>query len=184
LQVAVKLLKLKPVTLSDGTITLTAYEVDEEKWDLRDVGKKQGALIDTLLEIASEYIIKERQPGRFTLAEVEAPGLRVILGDGEAGAGSTIIVQKPSFLRKIILVKCAEASCKSLHEFKPTSQVIVYDGSISVTRYDFDFLIVECEDSVRAVMPSELALPSVKSSTAKKQKKKKARSKKQRSGVR
>ncbi|MEM4661221.1 MAG: hypothetical protein QXQ73_00870, partial [Desulfurococcaceae archaeon] len=83
MNVIVKVLKLFPKIEDNGVVGISGYIIREEKWALREIpANMQVDVIDRLLEVAAEYNVKERSPDAFTLSEVEAPGLRVVLGDG------------------------------------------------------------------------------------------------------
>lgn len=172
----VKVIKLAPVNEKDNTVSISGYVVNEEKWEFRELSNDaQRALIDRLLETAAEYIVKERNFNTFTLSEVETPGLRVMLGDGELGEASTILIPKPSYLRRVLFVKCEETSnCKVVHIFRPSSQLIVYEGSISINSdMNYDFVILDCDDHIRVIFPHELSQPRVRQVTRKAGKKRK-----------
>ena len=163
LQVAVKVLKLKPLVVGDNYVELSAYIVDSEKWELREETVEGTKTIDKLLEVASEYLVKERpMETGMVLVETESPGLRVVLGEERQVSATTIMFPKPTYLRKIVLYKCKDSKCNVIHTFKPEGQLVVYDGSIRVKTPDFSFLVIECEDLSRVVFPHELSLPLVK----------------------
>lgn len=178
MNVAVKVLKLSPKIEDDGVVSISGYNVREEKWILREIpSNTQVNVIDKLLEVAAEYSVKERSPDTLTLSEVETPGLRVVLGDGGQFNPSTVLTPKPSYLRKMIFVKCNDTSnCNIVYEFKPTSQLIVYEGSINTGNIDYDFIVLECDDHVRVLFPHELSQPRVKQMTKRARKKRKRKS--------
>lgn len=172
----VKVLKLAPVNEKDDTVSISGYIVNEEKWEFRELSSDaQHALIDRLLEMAAEYVIKERSLHMFTLSEAETPGLRVMLGDGELPETSTVLTPKPSYLRRVLFVKCEETSnCKVVHVFRPSSQLIVYEGSMSIdSSLDYDFVILDCDDHIRVIFPYELSQSRVRQTTRKASKKRK-----------
>lgn len=175
MNVVVKVLKLSPKIEDNGVVSISGYNVREEKWVLREIpSSTQVNVIDRLLEVAAEYNVKERSPDVFTLSEVEAPGLRVVLGDGGRMNSSTVLTPKPSYLRKMTFVKCSDANdCKAVYEFKPGSQLIVYEGSINTGNINYDFIVLECDDHVRVLFPHELSQPKVKQVTKKARKKRK-----------
>lgn len=179
LRIATKVLKLATRSEKDGPVLVSGYYVNEEKWETREIPgdiKEDG--ITKLLEVAAEYTVKERDSSEFLLVEVEAPGLRVVLGESGQLAASTVITPKPSYLRRMLFVKCVDSSnCKVVHEFKPSSQLMVYEGSIEVKDIDYDFIVVECGDHVRIVFPHELMQPRVKQKTPKSKRKRKKRKK-------
>lgn len=179
-----RVLKLSTKLQEDPAVTITGYHVDEEKWEALEVpnGVAKAEIIDKLIEIAAERVIKERASGAFILAEVETPGLRVVLGDGGQDSGLAVISPKPSYLRRILLVKCREAErCEAIHEFKPSSQMIIYDGVLEVRDRGYDFAIIEGEDDTRVVFPHELVQPKVRERRQRKKKRKRSgRKKKQR----
>ncbi|MEM4570543.1 MAG: hypothetical protein QXE66_04465 [Desulfurococcaceae archaeon] len=175
MNVIVKVLKLFPKIEDTGVVGISGYIIREEKWALREIpGNMQVSVIERLLELAAEYNVKERSPDAFTLSEVEAPGLRVVLGDGGRFESSTVLTPKPSYLRRMVFVKCDDVSnCKAVYEFKPRSQLIVYEGSISVSNLDYDLIVLECDDHARVLFPHELSQPRVKHVVKKARKKRK-----------
>lgn len=183
MQIAVKLIKLTPDKLEDDVLIISAYKVSEERWELREVNK-EGRGVDSLLEVASEYIVKERSSESLLLVEVEGLGLKVLIGETLLTRGGTIISQKPSYLRRVLLFKCnGTGRCSPKHEFSPRTQVIVYDGELVVKDTDFDFLVVECEDTSRIVLPHELVLPQVRVETSKKKRSKRRKKRKSTTGT-
>lgn len=168
MQVAVKLIKLIPVKIEDNALSLSAYRVSEERWELHDVSG-EGRGVDSLLEVASEYLVRERSNEALVLVEVEGLGLKVLIGETLLSRGGTIISQKPSYLRRILVFKCDQTGkCSPKYEFSPKTQVVVYDGELVVKDLDFDFLVLECEDAQRIILPHELVLPHVRIETGKK----------------
>ncbi len=165
MRIATKLLKLKPVEERVGGIALTGYRVVEEKWELREVEdlKPGESVINKLLEIAGEYLVRERSADTFNVLEVETLGQRVVIGEGEALKGSTVISPKPQYLRRVLLVKCFEpTNCKVVYEFRPSSQLLVYEGDLLIHGIDYDFIVVECSEYTRLLFPHELALSKAK----------------------
>lgn len=174
MNVIVKVLKLSPKMESNHMVGISGYNVREEKWILREIPSNvQVNLIDKLLEVAAEYSVKERNPDTLTLLEIETPGRRVVLVDGGRFSSSTVLTPRPSYLRKATFVKCNDANnCKAVYEFKPCSQLIVYEGSINAGNMDYDFIVFECDDYVRVLFPHELFQPKVKHKARKKRKRK------------
>lgn len=185
MEAMIKVLKLIPVEVGDGIVTMSGYRVHEEKWDFRIIPNtnKPNIVADKLLEIAAEYVVKERAPGVFTLSEAEIPGSRIVLGEGLNTKSLTVLVPKPSYLRRVLFIKCNEGSgCQPIYVYRPTSQLLVYEGYIIVNNSDlkYDFIVLECDDYIRVLLPHELNLPRTKDKAlrkhVKKRRKKKSRS--------
>lgn len=190
LKIAAKILRLRRKEDKDDAVELSGYYVEEEKWDVKELSEENfdKDTITKLLEIAAEYLVMDRSSGAFVLTEVETTGLRVTLGEGGQFEASTILVPKPSYLRRILFAKCHSTNnCTIVHEFRPSSQIIVYEGTLMTKNLDFDLAIIECGDHVRIIFPHELIQPKVKlqekparRKTRRKRKKKKSTRKKSR----
>jgi len=191
LKIVAKVLKLQQKEDGDSNVTVSGYYVEEEKWDMRELAEENldKDVITKLLEVAAEYMVKERASNEFLLTEVETTGLRVMLGEGGRFESSTVLIPKPSYLRRILFAKCqGENNCTVVYEFKPSSQIILYEGTLAVKNIDFDLAILECGDHVRVLFPHELVQPRTKlreksvrkRKTRRKRKKKKSSSRKKR----
>jgi hypothetical protein len=163
MQVASRIELLEQVFESDSHVRIGALRIDKELWNICEVNATR-ITIDELVEVAAENIIKHRTSGKVLLVTAEIPGLRVILGENALKNVSTIISPKPSYLRKLLFVKCkGSEKCIVVYEFKPRSQVLVYEGAIELLKnIDYDFIILECEDYKRVILRHELTLPVIK----------------------
>jgi len=184
MQIILKVELLEPVSESDSSVRLGALRINKELWNPIEAGSAK-VTVESLLEIAAENIVKHRSTDRLVLASVEAPGLRVVLGENLLKGSFTVLSPKPSYLRRVLFIKCKNGKCEIVHEFRPKSQLLVYEGSIELIRnIDYDLVIFECEDYRRVLLPHELLLPAVKSEVKKtrksrrKKKKSKTRSRK------
>lgn len=199
LKIVAKVLKLKQKKESDQALTISGYYVEEEKWNMHDVEVDPSSIVNKLLEVAAEYTTRERKEDTFTLTEVETTGMRVAIGESTNISSSTIIVPKPTYLRRIVFYKCNEhGNCSPVYEYRPKSQLIVYEGDLGVSGIDYDFAVVECSDITRVIFPHELIQSRVKStedgkkrkrrrktrSTKKKATKKKSKKKKKKASKR
>jgi hypothetical protein len=161
LRIVAKVLKLKRVEEESDRVSLSGFRVESEKWDMREVlGKVEGDVVSKLLEVAGEYLVKEKSSDSFVLTEVETLGQKVVIGEGGDLGASTVLIPKPQYLRRVLFVKCNEpSSCRTIYEFKPSSQLIVYEGELVPRSLDYDLAIVECSEHTRIVFPQELVLP-------------------------
>ena len=181
MQIILKVELLEPVLESDSNVRLGALRINKELWNPIEADSAKVA-VDSLLEIAAENIVKHRSADKLVLVSVEAPGLRVVLGENLLRGSSTVLSPKPSYLRRVLFVKYKNGKCEVVHEFRPKSQLLVYEGSIElIQNIDYDFIIFECEDYKRVLLPHELLLSVVKSEV---RKAKKTRRKKKRSKIR
>jgi hypothetical protein len=176
MRVISKIELLEQVTESDTTVRLEALRVDREMWNPIEVEGGRATLED-LVEIAAENIVKYRAGDKVLLVSVEAPGLRVILGDNSLKKTSTVLSPKPSYLRRVLFVKCREGgNCGVIYEFRPSSQLVVYEGSIELLKnIDYDFIVLECDDYKRILLTHELSMSVVKSEVKKTRKKRRKR---------
>lgn len=70
-----------------------------------------------------------------------------MIGEGETLKGSTATSPKPQYLGRVLLVKCVEPSnCKVVYEFRPSSQLLIYEGDLLIQGIDYDFIVVECSE--------------------------------------
>ncbi|MFZ8783315.1 MAG: hypothetical protein ACO2OR_04960 [Desulfurococcaceae archaeon] len=174
---------LEPVLESSGSIRVKVLRVAKELWSPLEAGSAK-ITIDNLVEVAAENVVKHRSPEKLVLASVEAPGLKVILGENLLKGALTVLSPKPSYLKRILFVKCESSEkCSIVYEFRPSSQVLVYEGLIEVSQsINYDFIILECEDYKRIMLPHELMLPPVKSEVEKTKKARRRRRAKSKRG--
>jgi len=174
MQVASRIELLEQVFESDSCVRVGALRINKELWSIHEVNAAK-ITIDDLVEVAAENIIKHRTSGKVLLVTAEIPGLRVVLGENTLKNTSTIISPKPSYLRRLLFVKCkSNEKCEVIYEFKPRSQVLVYEGSIELLEsIDYDFIILECEDYWRVILRHELTLPTIKNTVKTTRRKKK-----------
>ncbi len=184
MQVASRIELLEQVFESDSCVRVGALRIVEELWSIHEVNAAR-ITINELVEVGAENIIKYRTSGKVLLVTAEIPGLRVVLGENTLKNTSTIISPKPSYLRRLLFVKCrGSVKCEVVYEFKPRSQVLVYEGSIELLKsIDYDFIILECEDYRRVILRHELTLPVIKNAiktNRRKKKKQRTRTKRRR----
>jgi len=172
MQIISKIEMLDHVAESNGIIRLEALRVGREIWNPIEAGNVK-ITIDDLVEIAAENLVKYRDSEKTLLVTVETPGLRVIHGGNPVKKASTVLSPKPSYLRRILFIKCRDSvNCDVIYEFKPKIQLVVYEGSIELLKnIDYDFIILECEDYKRVLFPYELSIPAIKDQAKKPRKK-------------
>ncbi|MEM4718176.1 MAG: hypothetical protein QXE81_05400 [Desulfurococcaceae archaeon] len=179
MRIIAKVLKLRQKSEENSLISVTGYYVEEENWNTHEIGEEVTSIINKLLEVAAEYTTKEREESIMVLTEVETTGMRVIIGESNGIEASTVLVPKPSYLRRILFYKCDQhGTCKTIHEFRPGSQIILYEGSLNTAKIDFDFAILECGEFTRVLFPHELVQPKAKTRETRRRKRRSSRRKK------
>jgi hypothetical protein len=168
MRVISKIELLEQTAEGNSDIRLEALRVDKELWSPIEAMSSK-VTVEDLLETAAENIVKYRVSEKVLLVSVETPGLRVILGDNSLKKTSTILSPKPSYLRRVLFVKCRDGgNCGVIYEFRPSRQLVVYEGAIELLKsIDYDFIILECDDYKRILFPHELSMPAVKSEVKK-----------------
>jgi hypothetical protein len=198
LKFIVKLNQLNPVETGDEFLKLRVYNLVNEDWFEVEQDASGSKIMDKMLEIAQNTIVKHKPENNYLFVTVESPGLLLTIGEGEV-TSETLISPKPTTLKAVRLYKLdSEGKPVLVHEYKPPGEVFVYDGFLSIpATMNYDFIVVETSEDSRPIFPSEIVLPPVKelvkterkrrksarrkarkaSSSVKKQRKKKTRKK-------
>ena len=172
MRAVLKIVDLSPYVENDGVVTALLYK-QEEKWGEVEVGEG----LESLLSVAGNTISSNPpQLNVLRFVEVEAPGMKVTIGEGSVEGVETVISPIPAYLRSIKFVKVEGENPVVVHEFKPGNPSIVYDSSIAFgKKLEYDLILVETSEGVRIVFPHELLLEKVKTETKKRRKRRKAR---------
>jgi hypothetical protein len=157
-----KRIDLTPFVENDGVLSAILYK-PEESWSEVEVEGDVNSMLSTAGNILSSNPPAE---GRLRFVEVEAPGLKVVIGEGVANGVETILSPYPSFLRSIKLVKVEGETPRVVHEFKPGQPSIVYDSALILwKKLEYDLILVETSEGTRILFPHELLLERVKAET-------------------
>jgi len=176
LKFIVKLNQLNPVETGDGLLKLRVYNLVNEDWFEVEQEVSGSSIMDRMLEVAQNTIVKHKPENNYLFVTVESPGLLLTLGEGEAVSSETIISPKPTTLKAIRLYKLdPEGKPVMVHEYKPPGEVFVYDGFISIpATISYDFIVVETSEDLRPIFPNEIVLPPVKESVKTRKRKRKS----------
>ncbi|QOR94940.1 hypothetical protein IMZ38_03275 [Thermosphaera chiliense] len=170
----VKLNQLNPVETGDDFLKLRVYNLVNEDWFEVEQEVSSSNIMDRMLEVAQNTIVKHRPENNYLFVTVESPGLLLTLGEGETASSETIISPKPTTLKAVRLYKLDQEGRPVLvHEYKPPGEVFVYDGFVSIpATMSYDFIVVETSEDWRPMFPNEIVLPPVKESVKTRRKRK------------
>ncbi|WP_440059630.1 hypothetical protein ACSU1N_00275 [Thermogladius sp. 4427co] len=170
-----KLIDFKPRVSSDGVISVLLYELSES-WREAEVDNN----IDSLIALAGNTLsTNPPEANSYRFVEVEAPGSKVVIGEGGVEGVETVLIPVPGYLRSIKFIKVSGENPVVVHEFKPDSTSIVYDSTLSFNKQlDYDLILVETSELSRIIFPHELLLERVRVGEKKARKKRRKRSKK------
>ncbi|ADI31416.1 hypothetical protein Shell_0278 [Staphylothermus hellenicus DSM 12710] len=168
---------LRPVRIGDDKVEVTVFSEEEKSWEKHRIRSSKN-ILDRMMAMANNMVIMNLQDNAYVFSEVEAPGLRAIVGEGMVEGVETILSPKPSLLLSIEFGKKTNDHGEIIHKIKPEPNTWIYEGSIINKNIDYDLVILKTADGPRIILPDELYIPQRKSSGGKKTKKKKRRKRK------
>jgi len=163
LKFIVKLNQLNPVETGDGSLKLRVYNLVNEDWFEVEQDVSGSNIMDRMLEVAQNTIVKHKPENNYLFVTVESPGLLLTIGEGGVSS-ETLISPKPTTLKAVRLYKLdSEGKPVLVHEYKPPGEVFVYDGFLSIpATMSYDFIVVETSEDLRPIFPNEIVLPPVR----------------------
>lgn len=167
----VKKMRLVSRDFEEEGVKLRVYDASEERWEALELKLRDSSeLMNRMIEVAGNEIVREHPSGEYVYVTVEAPGLSVTIGEGEVQEALTLISPRPSSLRRVKLLKAdGSGSLRVVKEIKPPGEVLVYDGYLWVPQdISYDLVLVETVDDARVLFPHELILPQIKIGETKK----------------
>lgn len=168
---------LRPVRIGDDKVEIIVFNEEEKSWEKHRIRSSKN-ILDRMMAMANNMVIMNLQDNAYVFSEVEAPGLRTIVGEGMVEGVETVLSPKPSLLLSVEFGKKVDDHVEIIHKIKPEPNTWVYEGSIINKNIDYDLIILKTIDGPRIVLSDELHIPQRKSSREKKTKKKKRRKRK------
>ncbi len=150
---------LEPKIIGDDKVQLILLERKEGEWSEHRL-KMSENIIDRMITLANNYVIMNMRENAYVFAEVEVPGLRAFIGEGEVPGVETFLTVMPEPILKIVFYKVDGEEVKPLHVIEPKGDLWGYESKIYVEpSLEYDLIIVETPSTIRAILPDELKFP-------------------------
>lgn len=170
-----KVVDLVPMSVDDGSARALLFTPEEKAWD--EVEAEPS--LEKLMAVAANTLAHDPPPGgAFRFVEVEAPGLRFVLGEGAVSGTETVLSPLPTHVKSIKFVKMEGEKPVIVHELKPSGLAIAFEGGLALKGGgEFDLVIVEGAELTRLLFPHELLLERIKAGEKKARRRRKSRKK-------
>lgn len=150
---------LEPKIIGDDKVQLILLERKEGEWSEHRLRMSEN-IIDRMIALANNYVIMNMRENAYVFAEVEVPGLRAFIGEGEVPGVETFLTIMPEPVLRIVFYKSEGEEVKPLHIIEPKGDLWGYESKIYVKpSLEYDLIIVETPSTIRAILPDELKFP-------------------------
>lgn len=168
---------LRPATIGDDKVELVVFSEEEKSWEKHRIRSSKN-ILDRMMAMANNMVIMNLQDNAYVFSEVEAPGLRTVVGEGEVKGVETVLSPKPSIILSIEFGKRVDDHVEIIHKIRPEPNTWVYESKIINKNIDYDLIILNTIDGPRIILHEETLIPQRKSGEKKTKKKRKRRRKK------
>lgn len=163
----VKTTLLEPGIISSDKVRLILLERKEGEWSEHRFRMSEN-IIDRMIVLANNYVITNMRENAYVFAEVEVPGLRAFIGEGRVPGVETFLTIMPEPVLRIVFYKLEGEEVKPLHVIEPKGELWGYESKIYVEPgFEYDLIIVETPNFIRAILPDELKFPQKASTVVK-----------------
>jgi len=166
----------KPKKITDDKVEILSLDEEELSWEKHTIRSTKN-IMDRMLAMANNVVLMNYRDNVYVFAEVEAPGLRAVIGEGSVPGIETILSPRPIEVTEILFAKKKNDEVEIIHKIVPEHDTWIYEGSVNVTDLDFDIIILKSVNMTRVVLKEELHLP-LRKSVEKKTKSRKRRKRK------
>ncbi len=176
MEVLVRTKIYKPKKIADDKVEILGLDEEELSWEKHTIRSTKN-IMDRMLAMANNVVVMNYRDNVYVFAEVEAPGLRAVVGEGSVPCIETTLSPRPIEVTEILFAKKKNDEVEIVHKIVPEHDTWIYEGSVNAIDLDYDMIILKSVDMTRVVLKEELHLP-LRKSVEKKTKSKKKRKKK------
>ncbi len=167
----------KPKKIADDKVEILGLDEEEISWEKHTIRSTKN-IMDRMLAMANNVVLMNYRDNVYVFAEVEAPGLRAVVGEGSVPGIETTLSPRPIEVTEILFAKKKNDEVEIVHKIVPEHDTWIYEGSVNAIDLDYDMIILKSVDMTRVVLKEELHLPLRKSVEKKTKSRKKRKRKK------
>jgi len=177
LEVLVKTKIYKPKKIADDKVEILGLDEEELSWEKHTIRSTRN-IMDRMLAMANNVVLMNYRDNVYVFAEVEAPGLRAVVGEGSIPGVETTLSPRPIEVTEILFAKKKNEEIEIVHKIVPEHDTWIYEGSVNSIDLDYDLIILKSVDMTRVLLREELHLPLRKSIEKKRKTRRKRKKKK------
>ena len=167
----------KPKKIADDKVEILGLDEEELSWEKHTIRSTRN-IIDRMLAMANNVVLMNYRDNVYVFAEVEAPGLRAVVGEGSIPGVETTLSPRPIEVTEILFAKKKNEEIEIVHKIVPEHDTWIYEGSVNSIDLDYDLIILKSVDMTRVLLREELHLPLRKSIEKKRKTRRKRKKKK------
>ncbi len=152
----------KPKKIADDKVEILGLDEEELSWEKHTIRSTRN-IMDRMLAMANNVVLMNYRDNVYVFAEVEAPGLRAVVGEGSVPGVETTLSPRPVEVTEILFAKKKNEEVEIVHKIVPEHDTWIYEGSVNTIDLDYDLIILKSVDMTRVVLKEELHLPLRKS---------------------
>ncbi len=164
-KVLAKTVYYEPRKIGNDTVRITLFERIEAEWSEHNL-RKHEKLIDRMLVLAHNNVIRHMSSvggeNKYIFSEVEAPGLRAIVGEGQIKDTETLLFLKPEPITRIVVLKKNKETniLEKILELNISKELWCYETKLEFLKnMEWDAILVESPERKRIILREEAKLP-------------------------
>ena len=164
-KVLAKTVYYEPRKIGNDAVRITLLERIEAEWSEHNL-RKHEKLIDRMLVLAHNNVIRHMSSvggeNKYIFSEVEAPGLRAIVGDGQIKDTETLLFLKPEPITRIVVLKKNKETdmLEKILELNISKELWCYETKLEFLKnMEWDAILVESPERKRIILREETKLP-------------------------
>ena len=164
-KVLAKTVYYEPRKIGTDKIRLTLLERIEAEWSEHNL-RKHEKLIDRMLVLAHNNVVRHLSSvgadNKYVFSEVEAPGLRAIVGEGQIKDAETLLFLKPEPVTRVVVLRRNKETgmLEKITEINVSKELWGYETKIELPEdMEWDALLVESPERKRLILKEEIKLP-------------------------
>ncbi len=167
----------KPKKIGDDKVEILGLDEEELSWEKHTIRSTKN-IMDRMLAMANNVVLMNYRDNVYVFAEVEAPGLRAVVGEGSIPGVETTLSPRPIEVTEILFAKKKNEEVEIVHKIVPEHDTWIYEGSVNSIDLDYDIIILKSVNMTRVLLREELHLPLRKKGEKKRKTKRRRKKKK------